>query len=1716
MRILNKLGIVLFVLTIFLVVMTASAYATECWLYDDNMTGCEAQPNCNWQNNSVDTWCEMLGCWVFNGNQTGCDAAVAFGLNCNWVANNLNQAPWCPIKQVGDMSPSGPVVIADDVGCCEMQGCWNRAGTNESYCEDPNFAGGICEWHHKNSSNPVNYDPYCTDPIGCCVVPPCETFTGNQTKCAAANALGFNCNWNDPNCASGGCIQYNNNQEECINNGCSYNAVGECKPPEFGGVGGGFMGSQRCWFADNNPAACMNVSGCVYCTDDVTLIEAQSYGGNISNSTSFCYQKTAGYCEGHDPEVNASYIENSASLTALGDPLASDDIECADIKIKMACDCGPFPMCKWSNSSAIAGDYCTFINRTKTNDEMTSCRPTINGEDVKFCEDPKVTNEGNCSMLKTSFNMPCEWDSTNNKCMFMFESIFKGGPVGDMWEIDNTNGGETACLAAKGVWNCELYEDESGSIQEDCFCGMGTTDSGSMVENCDSFCPACEFYFNNGSTVDSLEEANLSCSQSSLGFCQFEENSGAPNGFGFCHEPAEFKYGMGDCKSDCKSCGIVSTDPAQQEAACWNSTAGCVWVDSQMGTFCQENTKQTCNTDCAACMTQTDCENTALNCEWDLSYYYCKATGFTGEVCFDTMDNDFDGQIDCADSDCLFDEFCGGAMYGNCGQYWNDSTTCAASTVNMSGTLYNCTWVYDMYSNFSRCANPGENCWMMSMTNETACNATSGCGWVNLTAEGDPGWCEVNQSKASSCMNKNNITCAASPGCAWNDPDGPGPMFGWCDFGMFVTCGQLNSTACDLNINCTWKTDPMGGHCEPGCFNDMLNITTCTAIPSCKWTDTECRPVFMVDCADYDGNSVGCAAESMCQYYNSSGEELCDPKAGSMVFGNIGFGGGGGGGMNNNMMGSFEFFHIGDDDYHDWELPSGWTGTADENDTLEAVDIRYFGIKDFGDQVGIGIGVTQTKEAAMCNGKPDHWPDDGTDDNTGTNSTKFYWYLDTDDDTTNSCSATDQDGNTVTGFEFLMTYYATWNAGSLSESKTFYVCQNGSFVTAGITLYLDKSVSCQFIGGAAIAVDKESLEKFPSLYDSTAPMRIFVASGYNTTHITDSANPGYFTAGTVDFKTECCMCAGDPDMDGDGKSASTDEDCTFIKQKGFMPFEDCFNGNDDNNDDLVDCDDPMCAPMPKCGGTFTFAANPNDKKAPTVMFQKVDEWADGAFIKFDTDEPANGEVKFYGEDSMCSALNTSIADEGDPDVTFDDYKPFHGVVLGINSLGYALDLSTSYYYKLRVEDPSGNAGESACLNFTTKSTFKKVLFDIDLDSGYLVDISCPGFNKTNWTGEYAIKVNLSYTKNCNLTIKCGEEELYEITLIGVDIAGPDDIDLQGKLVCDEANNMIGMDSDEETWSETLYDLGMGGSGDKIKEEYPTEYDEDNILYHCDEDNTSDCDDISDYANCTASEDGGTNCFIPTSIGYSAHQVSTPSGGTTPPSGGGGGGGGGGAATLPGTSRYWDNLPIGEAKMQVSSDDYGIKEITFNAKESGKKVKFQLEKLTKDPANITSPGELIFKYLKLTVYNYSDDQVQGNVKLKFIVTKSWLEKNGLTPNDVVLKRYINGEWVELPTKVTMMSDTIAVFIAESPGFSYYAIVGKTALPAEETTPTGGAIQEEEAVILEEDKGTELPTAQHGEKKPFDTSKAIGEMLLVIAAFVFVALLVLTIAKKSKKK
>jgi len=359
-------------------------------------------------------------------------------------------------------------------------------------------------------------------------------------------------------------------------------------------------------------------------------------------------------------------------------------------------------------------------------------------------------------------------------------------------------------------------------------------------------------------------------------------------------------------------------------------------------------------------------------------------------------------------------------------------------------------------------------------------------------------------------------------------------------------------------------------------------------------------------------------------------------------------------------------------------------------------------------------------------------------------------------------------------------------------------------------------------------------------------------------------------------------------MDNDGLTPSQDPDCMFIKNIGFIPFEDCGDGIDNNADGVTDCDDPMCTYKPMCasGTAFNYIDDASDTTSPSVIFHVVDAFNDSAFIKFDTNEPANGTVFFYAEDSTCQAINYTLYDTGDPYCSgdwcsYDDYKLWHGMPIdnylgNYYAMGYDLANGTTYYYKYNVCDPSDNCATSACSNFTTEAGTTTFYFDMNPPNGFTV--------KTPWaTGGqiYSQQVDQTQTKDINITIECSTAG-YSMVLVGADVKAAQDIDFTD-FICSDSTNLIGMPSTK--WDSLLFELSV----DRVEITWATGGDS-AVIYHCETDGTS-CTAVTDYLDCTVGASSVT-CKIPTTMGFSAYKVITTTDEEeteTPASPGGGGG-----------------------------------------------------------------------------------------------------------------------------------------------------------------------------------------------------------------------------------
>ena len=162
-----------------------------------------------------------------------------------------------------------------------------------------------------------------------------------------------------------------------------------------------------------------------------------------------------------------------------------------------------------------------------------------------------------------------------------------------------------------------------------------------------------------------------------------------------------------------------------------------------------------------------------------------------------------------------------------------------------------------------------------------------------------------------------------------------------------------------------------------------------------------------------------------------------------------------------------------------------------------------------------------------------------------------------------------------------------------------------------------------------------------------------------------------------------------------------------------------------------------------------------------------------------------------------------------------------------------------------------------------------------------------------------------------------------IGFYGVNILNPTKIDLSNAFVCDEEENLIGMNSTLKKWNKLIDDLHLGGASDYIEVSVPVSYSASNTLSWTD-DSGENGEDVDDYVDCGAGTTAGTTaCKVPVSMGFSAYTINIPIADSSPGSSNGGGGGSGatilanksqnGTGSTANTSSGEDN----DSKTQIS-------------------------------------------------------------------------------------------------------------------------------------------------------------------------------------------------------
>ncbi|HIH41291.1 TPA: PGF-pre-PGF domain-containing protein [Candidatus Woesearchaeota archaeon] len=844
----------------------------QCWTYTDS-SACQAVAGCSWG------MCEEQGCWDSN-SKTECEASTEQNTTCKWNTQyNYCYKPGC--WDYTDKSTCEANSCKWDNQYCSNKWCSDFSGKNESFCVNNTAslnckyeaAGNTCTdngcWNVNNEAS-CNATSSCIwetyDETGWCEEVRCWSFDGTDNSTCVGNNAGLRCTWDNStgnewcyeDFSAKSCTNYLS-EKQCLDTFyCMWNTT-NCLEPGFAGITTDFnQWNPGCYIFDGNETLCNSTLGCTW--DNPTL----------------------------DCNGNSTIQQNGLS-------------------------CGNVNSANLCNTIPALGSCCSWVNNTcQTDRYKTTCWDSIEEPPAgaAFCEDYKAfTDDDLCAKIAGSpWFMPCRWNNGTARCEAKLDKIFTEGKENIML-IDNKQN----CEYAGGKWITESYCEGATAVPTG-RCELKFDEE----RNCDKSCFACE-YKTDGTNWSTVQKAKDACTASKLGVCEFTENSGAPNGLGSCNIKQGFKnLGGKTCDDDCGACAYTgdptSSDPTNRPSAyCAESAKGCKWLpdplyptDESKGK-CTGLSEKTCNDKCDKCI-ETNCEDVGAKkgdsslskqCSWSATENKCNplSGGDQMETCFDGIDNNNNGDVDCADSMCFSDPFCGGDFFStnnNCWNYNNDNETCIAN---------DCNWVEEAWGSW--CDIPGANCWKFDTTNESVCEGQSGCQWYPFSGNGQ---CEENWEKEefNTCFNFNNQSdctgnctwivdtwcqevggrcetnwnstgndwkdcwqvygqwgqedkagCIADPACNWvNDTwcQSQGVNTGWCDHVKFSCWNYKNETSCTDVVDsvnrsewCEWRSDEWGDWCQSkseggsSCWN-VENESTCTS-QGCNWLVGLCDPI---------------------------------------------------------------------------------------------------------------------------------------------------------------------------------------------------------------------------------------------------------------------------------------------------------------------------------------------------------------------------------------------------------------------------------------------------------------------------------------------------------------------------------------------------------------------------------------------------------------------------------------------------------------------------------------------------------------------------------------------------------------------------------------------------------------------------------------------------------------------------------------------------------
>ncbi|QSZ66557.1 PGF-pre-PGF domain-containing protein [Methanofollis aquaemaris] len=135
------------------------------------------------------------------------------------------------------------------------------------------------------------------------------------------------------------------------------------------------------------------------------------------------------------------------------------------------------------------------------------------------------------------------------------------------------------------------------------------------------------------------------------------------------------------------------------------------------------------------------------------------------------------------------------------------------------------------------------------------------------------------------------------------------------------------------------------------------------------------------------------------------------------------------------------------------------------------------------------------------------------------------------------------------------------------------------------------------------------------------------------------------------------------------------------------------------------------------------------------------------------------------------------------------------------------------------------------------------------------------------------------------------------------------------------------------------------------------------------------------------------------------------------------------------SAFAGSLQAGEKKTFLVGET-AISKITLGAYDQVSDLLVTVKKASL-PGDAQTPEGQVYELEEITLYRADPAALEG-VTIEFAVPSGWLASQGVGTGDIAMLRYVDGAWKHLETEFLGEEGGKALYHAESPGFSYFAI------------------------------------------------------------------------------